>query len=79
MPDSTNKKQVKSFIWMINYLSKFPARLSEIVEPIRELAKDEVPFNWAQEHQSTFTQIALLQYWLTIILRSKLSCKLMQA
>ena len=42
---------------MINYLSKFSARLSEIAEPIRELSKDKVPFNWGPEHQSAFTQM----------------------
>ena len=42
---------------MINYLSKFSARLSEIAKPIRELAKDRVPFNWDPEHQSAFTQM----------------------
>ena len=31
VPAPTNKKQVQSFIGMINYLSKFSARLSEIV------------------------------------------------
>ena len=44
MPVPTNKKQVQSFIGMINYLSKFSARLSEIAEPIREFEKDKVPF-----------------------------------
>ena len=53
----TNKKQVQSFIGMINYLSKFSARLAEIMEPIWELAKDKVPFNLGPEHQSAFTQI----------------------
>ena len=42
---------------MINYLSKFSARLSEIMKPIRELAKDKVHFNWGSEHQSAFTQM----------------------
>ena len=42
---------------MINYLSKFLARLSKIAEPISELAKDKVPFKGAQEHQSVFTQM----------------------
>ena len=42
---------------MINYLSKFSARLSEIAEPIRELAKDKVPFKWGPEHQSAFMQM----------------------
>ena len=53
----TNKKQVQSLIGMMNYLSKFSARLSEIAEPIRELAKDKVLFNWGPEHQSAFIQM----------------------
>ena len=57
MPAPTNKKQVQSFIGMINYLSNFSAWLSEIVEPIRGLAKDKVPFNWGPEYQSAFTQM----------------------
>ena len=40
MSAPTNKKQVQFFIGMINYLSKFSARLSEIVDTIWELAKD---------------------------------------
>ena len=54
MPGLTNKKQVQFFIGMINYLSKFSARLSEIVERIRELAKNNVPLNWGPEHQYAF-------------------------
>ena len=42
---------------MINYLSKFSPRLSELAEPIREFSKDKVPFNWGPEHQQAFTQI----------------------
>ena len=48
------KKQVQSFIGMINYLSKFSARLSELAEPIQELSKEKVPFNWGPEHDSAF-------------------------
>ena len=48
------KKEVQSFIGMINYLSKFSARLSELVLPIRELAKEKVVFNWGPEHQAAF-------------------------
>ena len=46
MTGQTCNKQVQSFIGMINYLSKFSARLSELAEPIRELCKDNVSFNW---------------------------------
>ena len=57
MPPPTCKKQVQSFIGMVNYLSKFSARLSELAEPIRELSKDKVPFNWGPEHQAVFKQM----------------------
>ena len=55
MPWPTNKKEVQSFIGMINYLSQFLPRLSELAEPIRELSKDKVHFNWGLEHQQAFT------------------------
>ena len=38
---------------MVNYLSK----LSELAEPIRELSKDKVPFNWGPEHPEVFKQM----------------------
>ena len=37
MASLTNKKQVQSFIGMINYLSKISPRLAVLAEPIREL------------------------------------------
>ena len=57
MPSPTNKKQVQSFIGMINYLAKFSLRLSELAEPIRKLVKDKVPFNWDPELQEAFTRM----------------------
>ena len=38
-------------------MSKFSAGISEIAEPISELAKDRIPFNWGPEYQSAFTQM----------------------
>ena len=57
MPVPTNKKKVQSFTGMVDYLSKFSPRLSDIVDPIRELAKEKVSFNWGHEHQSAFIQM----------------------
>ena len=51
MPSSANKKPVQSFVGMINYIAKFSPRLSELVELIRKLAKEKVPFNWDPEHE----------------------------
>ena len=57
MPPLTCKKQVQSFIGMINYLSKFSVKLSKLAEHIRELSKDKVPFNRGPEHQAAFKQM----------------------
>ena len=57
MPEPGCKKQVQSFIGMVNYLSKFSARLSELSEPVRELAKNKVPFNLDPEHQEAFNLV----------------------
>ena len=51
------KKQAQSFIGMVNYLSKFLVRFSELAEPIRELSKYKVTFNWGPEHQEAFNQM----------------------
>ena len=57
MPEPNCKKQVQSFAWMVNYLSKFSTGLSELAESVRELAKDKVPFNWHWEHHEALNVI----------------------
>ena len=54
MPELSSKKEVQSFIGIINLLSKFSARLSE---PIRELSKERVLFNWRPEYREAFNTI----------------------
>ena len=53
----SSKKEVQSFIGMVNYLTKFLLRLTKISEPIRELIKGKVPFNWGLEHQESFNML----------------------
>ena len=57
MPPPSSKREVQSFIGMINYLTKFLPRLTELSELIRELIKDKVPFNWGPEHQESFAML----------------------
>ena len=42
---------------MINYLTKFLLRLTDLSELIRELVKEKVPFNWGPEHQESFNML----------------------
>ena len=57
MPPPSTKKEVQSFIGMINYLTKFLLRLTKLSKPIRELIKEKVPFNWGPEHQQSFAML----------------------
>ena len=57
MLEPSSKKEVQSFIGMVNYLSKFSARLFKISEPIWELSKERVLFNWGPEHREVFDAI----------------------
>ena len=54
VPSPSCRKQVQSFIGIVNYLSKFSACLSKLAEPIQELSKEKVPFNWGPEHEESF-------------------------
>ena len=70
---------------MVNYLSKFSARLSELAELIRELCEEKVLFNWGPEHKSAFHLIKkeivaapILAYYnpnKPMILQTDASCK----
>ena len=57
IPELSCKQEVQSFIGMINYLSKFSARLSQLSTLIRELSKERVLFNWGPEHYEAFNAI----------------------
>ena len=70
---------------MVNYLSKFSARLSELTKPIHELSKEKVPLNWGPEHDEAFhlikreiTVAPILAYYnpnKPMVLQTDASCK----
>ena len=70
---------------MVNYLSKFSAQLSELDDPIHELSKERVPFNWGPEHDEAFSLIKkevtaapILAYYnpnKLMVLQTDASCK----
>ena len=57
MPQPVNKKELQSFIGMMNYLSKFTPRLSELAECLHHLICINVPFQWGPEHTEAFASI----------------------
>ncbi|XP_050533909.1 uncharacterized protein K02A2.6-like [Daktulosphaira vitifoliae] len=52
-----NKKQLQSFLGMINYLRAFLPNLSERLKPFRELLKKNVLWNWSVECERAFCDL----------------------
>jgi hypothetical protein len=45
-PEPKNKKELQSFLSFCNYYRRFIKDFSEIVRPLHDLTKRDVPFNW---------------------------------
>eukprot|EP00794_Sanderia_malayensis_P000736 gene736-biopygen16 len=49
--------ELRSFLGMVNYSSKYIANFATIATPLRELTKTGVVFNWEKSHQTAFAQL----------------------
>ena len=52
-----SKSEVKSFLGMIGYLSKFIPNYSSLTAPLRELTKKESKFRWNETEQRAFEKL----------------------
>ena len=57
MPAPTDKDGVRRFLGMVQYVSKFIPRLSEVDAPLRVLLKEDNDFKWEYEQESSFQQL----------------------
>lgn len=57
MGTPTNKKDLQTFMGVINYLRPFNPNLSDLTAPLRELLKKDIIFNWTERHTQVFDQI----------------------
>lgn len=53
----TNKKDLQTFMRVINYLRSFLPNLSQLTAPLRELLKKDVIFGWTERHTKVFDEI----------------------
>ena len=49
--------EVRSFLGMVNYSSRFIPNLATIAEPLRRLTRKGEPFIWNEEHENSFNQL----------------------
>ena len=57
MPKQENLKDLKTFLGLIQYLSKFSPQIAELTEPLRDLTKKHAPYVWGLEHSQAFDYI----------------------
>lgn len=57
VPPPTNVTQLKSFLGMVNFYSKFVPRFSTTLAPLYELLKGDVKFIWSVDCQRAFESI----------------------
>ena len=60
MPAPTNKDEVRRFLDVVTYLSRFSEDLSTKSEPLRTLLKKDIVFIWEQNEQKAFEEIKAL-------------------
>lgn len=53
----TSKEELRSFVGFVTFLSRFIPHLSSMTEPLRELLKKEVDFEWRSSHAECFEKI----------------------
>ena len=60
MPEPGDVTALKRFLGMVNYLSKYLPRLSEMTEPLRKLDDKDVEFIWTNSHTAAMNCIKKL-------------------
>lgn len=55
--ESTTKNEVQSFLGVINYYRGHIPKCAEIAAPLHDLTKNEIKFQWTEEHQESFNTL----------------------
>ncbi len=51
----TTKKQVRSFVGLVNYYRDFVPNLTDLIEPLQELAREGTSFEWTTACEESFS------------------------
>ena len=52
-----NVSELRSFLGMVTFSSKYIANFASIATPLRELTKTGIMFTWEHKHQAAFDQL----------------------
>ena len=60
MPKPNNIQAERRFCGFVNYLAKFLPRLAGVLEPIQQLTRNDVEWQWQNEHEAAFEKVKAL-------------------
>ena len=60
MTDPTTVAEVRSFLGMVTYMSRFIPNFATITKPLRDLTKKDVPFDWTEECTAATSELKRL-------------------
>ena len=60
MPSPTDVTGVQRLNGFVNYLAKFLPGLSDVMEPIRQLTRKNVPWNWSNTQERALEKMKIL-------------------
>ena len=57
MTPPENRKDLQSFLGLVNYLTRYSGRLASLTAPLRELTKKDKAYVWGPQHDHSFNQV----------------------
>ena len=60
MPVPEDVQDIQRFVGFVNYLSRYLPSLSDVLEPLRQLTRPEVPWHWTHAQQEALDQVKRL-------------------
>ncbi|KAK7112338.1 hypothetical protein V1264_011807 [Littorina saxatilis] len=52
-----NAKEVRSFLGLTNYIARFIPDYANITKPLRDLTRNDVPWDWTSDHQKAVQEL----------------------
>ena len=57
MPAPTNVPELRRYLGLVNYLGKFLPNATNVLQPLQNLLKNDVPWTWSNARQIAFESI----------------------
>ena len=56
LPAPENIHDLRKFLGMVNYLSRFLPHVTTVLQPLQNLLKKDVPWTWSDHHEKAFQE-----------------------